>query len=90
MRTALYSCLTIQLSAIPFKDTSGPSLNILIKLMSMVSIVMAGSILVMLAAAGIITIGPVVLRQLNAIAKVYDDTLILYSNTHRHTPQHIA
>ncbi|MBR2856448.1 MAG: sodium/proton-translocating pyrophosphatase, partial [Bacteroidales bacterium] len=25
----------------PFKDTSGPSLNILIKLMSMVSIVMA-------------------------------------------------
>ena len=29
----------------PFKDTSGPSLNILIKLMSMVSIVMAGLIL---------------------------------------------
>gem|GEM_PF-6652645 len=28
----------------PFKDTSGPSLNILIKLMSMVSIVMAGQI----------------------------------------------
>lgn len=28
----------------PFKDTSGPSLNILIKLMSMVSIVMAGHI----------------------------------------------
>ena len=27
----------------PFKDTSGPSLNILIKLMSMVAIVMAGS-----------------------------------------------
>jgi K(+)-stimulated pyrophosphate-energized sodium pump len=26
----------------PFKDTSGPSLNILIKLMSMVSVVMAG------------------------------------------------
>ncbi|MDY6914461.1 MAG: sodium/proton-translocating pyrophosphatase, partial [Planctomycetota bacterium] len=26
----------------PFKDTSGPSLNILIKLMSMVSIVFAG------------------------------------------------
>ena len=26
----------------PFKDTSGPSLNILIKLMTMVSIVMAG------------------------------------------------
>ena len=26
----------------PFKDTSGPLLNILIKLMSMVSIVMAG------------------------------------------------
>jgi K(+)-stimulated pyrophosphate-energized sodium pump len=26
----------------PFKDTSGPSLNILIKLMSMVTIVMAG------------------------------------------------
>lgn len=42
MRTALYSCLTIQSSAIPFKDTSGSSLNILIKLMSMVSIVMAG------------------------------------------------
>jgi Na+/H+-translocating membrane pyrophosphatase len=28
----------------PFKDTSGPSLNILIKLMSMVAIVMAGPI----------------------------------------------
>jgi len=28
----------------PFKDTSGPSLNILIKLMSMVSVVMAGLI----------------------------------------------
>ncbi|MCF7949817.1 MAG: sodium/proton-translocating pyrophosphatase, partial [Spirochaetia bacterium] len=26
----------------PFKDTSGPSLNILIKLMSMVSVVTAG------------------------------------------------
>ena len=26
----------------PFKDTSGPSLNILIKLMSMVSVVIAG------------------------------------------------
>jgi K(+)-stimulated pyrophosphate-energized sodium pump len=26
----------------PFKDTSGPSLNILLKLMSMVSIVMVG------------------------------------------------
>ncbi len=26
----------------PFKDTSGPSLNILIKLMSMVSVVVAG------------------------------------------------
>ena len=26
----------------PFKDTSGPSLNILVKLMSMVAIVMAG------------------------------------------------
>ena len=26
----------------PFKDTSGPSINILIKLMSMVAIVMAG------------------------------------------------
>jgi K(+)-stimulated pyrophosphate-energized sodium pump len=26
----------------PFKDTSGPSLNILIKLMSMVAIIMAG------------------------------------------------
>ena len=31
----------------PFKDTSGPSLNILIKLMSMVSIVMAGLTVVM-------------------------------------------
>jgi K(+)-stimulated pyrophosphate-energized sodium pump len=30
----------------PFKDTSGPSINILIKLMSMVSIVFAGLILV--------------------------------------------
>jgi K(+)-stimulated pyrophosphate-energized sodium pump len=28
----------------PFKDTSGPSLNILIKLMMMVSIVMSGVI----------------------------------------------
>jgi hypothetical protein len=28
----------------PFKDTSGPSLNILIKLMSMVSIVVAGMV----------------------------------------------
>ena len=26
----------------PFKDTSGPSINILIKLMSMVSVVVAG------------------------------------------------
>ena len=32
----------------PFKDTSGPSLNILIKLMSMVSIVMAGLIIAFL------------------------------------------
>ena len=31
----------------PFKDTSGPSLNILIKLMSMVSIVMAGLIVML-------------------------------------------
>jgi K(+)-stimulated pyrophosphate-energized sodium pump len=30
----------------PFKDTSGPSLNILIKLMSMVAIVMSGLIVV--------------------------------------------
>ncbi|MBQ1697511.1 MAG: sodium/proton-translocating pyrophosphatase, partial [Bacteroidales bacterium] len=30
----------------PFKDTSGPSLNILIKLMSMVSVVVAGLTLV--------------------------------------------
>jgi len=29
----------------PFKDTAGPSLNILIKLMSMVSIVFAGFII---------------------------------------------
>ncbi|MAE36385.1 MAG: hypothetical protein CL968_01405, partial [Euryarchaeota archaeon] len=28
----------------PFKDTSGPSLNILIKLMSIVSVVIAGLI----------------------------------------------
>jgi len=28
----------------PFKDTSGPSLNILIKLMAMVSVVVAGLI----------------------------------------------
>ena len=28
----------------PFKDTSGPSLNILIKLMSMVAVVFAGMI----------------------------------------------
>jgi len=27
----------------PFKDTAGPSLNILVKLMSMVAIVMAGA-----------------------------------------------
>ena len=33
----------------PFKDTSGPSLNILIKLMSMVSVVFAG----LVAAAGV-------------------------------------
>lgn len=32
----------------PFKDTSGPSLNILIKLMSMVSIVMAGLIVALI------------------------------------------
>ena len=32
----------------PFKDTSGPSLNILIKLMSMVSIVMAGLTIIFL------------------------------------------
>ncbi len=31
-------------AADPFKDTSGPSLNILIKLMSMVSVVFAGLI----------------------------------------------
>jgi len=29
----------------PFKDTSGPSINILIKLLSMVSIVFAGLII---------------------------------------------
>ena len=29
----------------PFKDTSGPSLNILIKLMSMVSVVMCGVVI---------------------------------------------
>jgi inorganic pyrophosphatase/K(+)-stimulated pyrophosphate-energized sodium pump len=38
----------------PFKDTSGPSLNILIKLMSMVSVVIAGLVVrYSLAAAGI-------------------------------------
>jgi len=31
----------------PFKDTSGPSLNILIKLMSMVSIVFVGVVIVL-------------------------------------------
>ena len=36
----------------PFKDTSGPSLNILIKLMSMVSIVMAG-----------LTVAPLIMKQ---------------------------
>jgi len=34
--------VTVGAVGAPFKDTSGPSLNILIKLMSMVSIVMAG------------------------------------------------
>lgn len=36
------SCIVGDTVGDPFKDTSGPSLNILIKLMSMVSIVMAG------------------------------------------------
>lgn len=36
------SCVTGDTVGDPFKDTSGPSLNILIKLMSMVSIVFAG------------------------------------------------
>ena len=43
-----------------------------------------------LIAAGKLTIGLIDLRQRNAVAKVHDDALILHSNTHRHTPQHIA
>jgi K(+)-stimulated pyrophosphate-energized sodium pump len=37
----------------PFKDTTGPSLNILIKLMSMVSIVFAG-LIVQLGSGGLL------------------------------------
>jgi K(+)-stimulated pyrophosphate-energized sodium pump len=40
----------------PFKDTSGPSLNILIKLMSMVSVVFAGLIVAVGNGAGLITL----------------------------------
>jgi K(+)-stimulated pyrophosphate-energized sodium pump len=39
----------------PFKDTSGPSLNILIKLMSMVSVVFAGLIVFFDAGQGLIS-----------------------------------
>jgi len=39
----------------PFKDTSGPSLNILIKLMSMVSVVFAGLIVAIGAGQGLIS-----------------------------------
>ena len=38
----------------PFKDTSGPSLNILIKLMSMVSVVFAGAVALLGNGAGLI------------------------------------
>ena len=40
----------------PFKDTSGPSLNILIKLMSMVSVVFAGLIVFFDAGQGLISL----------------------------------
>ena len=40
----------------PFKDTSGPSLNILIKLMSMVAVVFAGLIVLVGGGGGLITI----------------------------------
>jgi K(+)-stimulated pyrophosphate-energized sodium pump len=40
----------------PFKDTSGPSLNILIKLMSMVSVVFAGLIVFFDAGLGLISV----------------------------------
>ena len=39
----------------PFKDTSGPSLNILIKLMTMVSVVFAGLIVAINNGQGLVT-----------------------------------
>ncbi|MGB4871003.1 MAG: sodium/proton-translocating pyrophosphatase, partial [Candidatus Promineifilaceae bacterium] len=38
----------------PFKDTSGPSLNILIKLMSMVSVVFAGLVVAFAGGQGLL------------------------------------
>jgi K(+)-stimulated pyrophosphate-energized sodium pump len=40
----------------PFKDTSGPSLNILIKLMSMVSVVFAGLVVAIGSGQGLISL----------------------------------
>jgi len=46
----------------PFKDTSGPSLNILIKLMSMISVVMAGLV---------VKYGPVIAEWLGLSDNIY-------------------
>ena len=40
----------------PFKDTSGPALNILIKLMSMVSVVFAGLIVAIGSGKGLVSV----------------------------------
>jgi K(+)-stimulated pyrophosphate-energized sodium pump len=40
----------------PFKDTSGPSLNILIKLMSMVSVVFAGLVVAIGSGQGLVNL----------------------------------